>query len=990
MIIQNMLTQYPNKLFEVDKYIIDIESISDLLTIYEGLLNGQLPPNTEIHIFRSNNLAMETQRVYTSSEDYHPPIRASISAFERYLDNDMDRSFDEVQLSDEDLKQQFAIALGILPEIDAIEGLTVSDKLSLSQDAKLFYDERAPFSNANPLPSYQDIMNYRNCNSYEKRLIVNQDTGKISLNNRRLLAICKDPALRKPLYITHDMVERVKSLRIVANPADVAERVRESASFNDVRTSGVPERLRKIMHTLKEDGKPYTVIESFYNSIVAASDPIDTEYDSESAVRRSVIKEMIRLGHVALPDIIDKDLRELHLPDIRNFLEDEANLYFERIRQLPEGQKLSVEDFVNERAPLNSFQSHFEQRVRAEFVATVKGHRAPQITPELVATAYDVLPERGEALVKRITESFNLDSVSAIVRNSATQFNKNLIALSFYLNFSQVPAQHIQVFASVIDVDNKLLETLVQHNFFGWYNKHKNIGANQLLSVLNSVTSANCPVLTDDMTYQEVNNAAFAKMISKEEETINSLGFDFSKNDIAIKGRDIVVQTDKYKVELADKDDKIQIISGYLTGCCQHVGTQHVGTSLDTCAVGGSCVLDIISNPVSANLIVRDRSDNVIAQSYVRSDIKHDGLILDNIEYTYDNLARDILPAIYAWVAAMPQQTVHVGTGYNQSCAGVGIPIKAKLQPNRTEVVNNAGVRRSIYSDYDGSARALKQDGKLYVTAPEATITRKPLIPSVFDDERLNGDLTLLSLPQIRTVDDVFTYLSKAADTEHNEDWVRTQIKYLCDNKLGSCCKFFGKLPNDLQDMLYRESQENVLLLKEPHDELLNRYLTGHPQDVCKFSNISENTLNALYSQNGLLVRQYPTDNVAVQEAAVRNEPLAIKYLGNSTAFNRLLGIAINKKPEVIKFYPKAGDWAWERALSKNPDLIIYKEHTTKAQRQAALRHNPALVYSIQDAKTEDFVFAKRLMNEKRHPSERVQALRSAADDELNAIANMI
>lgn len=112
-------------------------------------------------------------------------------------------------------------------------------------------------------------------------------------------------------------------------------------------------------------------------------------------------------------------------------------------------------------------------------------------------------------------------------------------------------------------------------------------------------------------------------------------------------------------VRVLDPDDKLQVILGPLTHCCQH-----------RAGAGASCMWEGLKNP-SSGFLVFERGHKVIGQAWIWA--QDDILVLDNIELADGRTPASILDVLRAWLQAHPYQDIQMGLGYN--AVSVGVPL---------------------------------------------------------------------------------------------------------------------------------------------------------------------------------------------------------------------------------------------------------------------------------------------------------------------------
>lgn len=974
MIIQNLSTVYPTTYLKKDNLILDISTRMSLKEVYEKILADEnISESVVINAYRR------------TGEDvlfvpYRPPFdemalgmqKVTVADFEGYMYGKQgyadyftpipvmpDNSSGENGLTKRQLLDYLSSAMEILPELEDKQSLSLEDKLALSETGKLFYENTVPISPFNPLPSYEELVFYNSLSSYEQRIIRNTENQvAVSGQAMEIARYCKDEGINGfgKLYVQESMLHNSgKTEQKVAAVADFdrvllgrlgfeeaelpselfrcASAILSEAGELHLHSEGV-RRLTNIMVNHWVSREPQKLSDAF-----ATHDLDKIRYIVRSALNSAgclMPAEHLKGVLTGKESVLPAELQNV----IDRYLDDAANRFLEQGHNSDDDLEQFIRNETSACYPAvkEPDEKALEEKFREKF------RRAPKVTHEILR-AYQIQHPvvLTEEHIREIVDGFNLKSFQTIV-NAHSHI---LMNMSRYIDFASVKSAHLQIFATK-DLDIGMLE---QRGFFTWYNAHKSTNASELYELL----SCDIETFLPEETAKNLTKRNRLKRSYEEVENIRQrLGIDFENNDIAVKGREITVSDGRYTVEICDKDDPRQTTSGYDTDCCQHLG-----------GAGESCVKDILTNPLSCNLIITDnQTGKIVAQSYVWSDVSRDALVLDNMEFerSHDATARKFFPLVAKWCEQMPQKNIHIGTGYNQSFRGVGVPVSSYNFCHRTEF--DKGFRR--YSDYhctgSNGARVLKQDG--IVTFPvneHATVRRKELKDSVLENICSPEDFSLFELPDISSAQDVVDYKEKAAACD-DENWVRAQIQSLILTKHMELLNLFAEIPDDLQEQIFTTDATAVPFISHPSDSVLRKYLTLNPRAITNYPDIDANIVKHLYAQNGLLVRKAPTNDLSCQKAAVKNEPLAVIYLKESPIFGELLLMAVQKDPGVIKFFPDADDSYWNKAIYRDPFVIRYKKHPTRWQKETAIKKNPAVVYSIRNARKEDFALAKDVL----------------------------
>ncbi|MGM0777914.1 MAG: hypothetical protein ACQEXE_16260 [Bacillota bacterium] len=108
------------------------------------------------------------------------------------------------------------------------------------------------------------------------------------------------------------------------------------------------------------------------------------------------------------------------------------------------------------------------------------------------------------------------------------------------------------------------------------------------------------------------------------------------------------------KVRLLEANDRLQVLLGHLTVCCQKLG-----------AGGEPSMMEGLINQDSGFLVF-ERDHKVIAQSWIWLSEDKSTLVLDNIELADGRVPEDILHLLEKWVEHSPYINIQMGTGYNR------------------------------------------------------------------------------------------------------------------------------------------------------------------------------------------------------------------------------------------------------------------------------------------------------------------------------------
>ncbi|WP_163102576.1 hypothetical protein [Peribacillus alkalitolerans] len=126
--------------------------------------------------------------------------------------------------------------------------------------------------------------------------------------------------------------------------------------------------------------------------------------------------------------------------------------------------------------------------------------------------------------------------------------------------------------------------------------------------------------------------------------------------------RDTPYKINNEQVQILDANDKLQIMLGVLTVCCQRLD----GT-------GEACMMEGLINPESGFLVFR-RGSKVLAQSWIWLTEDQTCLVLDNIELADGRKTEDIFDLLFRWSKQSTYKNIQMGTGFNR--VKIGLPVQ--------------------------------------------------------------------------------------------------------------------------------------------------------------------------------------------------------------------------------------------------------------------------------------------------------------------------
>lgn len=271
------------------------------------------------------------------------------------------------------------------------------------------------------------------------------------------------------------------------------------------------------------------------------------------------------------------------------------------------------------------------------------------------------------------TEALNVDLVVA---------NFNVKSMKYALTIEELDIQY-QVFISlafgnqIFDVVSKLRKHGKDvYNFVGglpsipfqdeslkqWIVRHAGKTANLTIHAVARLW--NHPIFPRTASLNEMKAFTLNQRAPIEWELAKKKYPDIFNQPFQCRIQDIPYQHKDEQVRILAANDKLQIMLGVLTVCCQRLD----GT-------GEPCLMEGLINPESGFLVF-ERGSKVLAQSWIWLTEDHTCLVLDNIELADCRKPEDIIELLYNWVEQSSYQNIQMGTGFNR--VKIGLPVDAE------------------------------------------------------------------------------------------------------------------------------------------------------------------------------------------------------------------------------------------------------------------------------------------------------------------------
>lgn len=616
----------------------------------------------------------------------------------------------------------------------------------------------------------------------------------------------------------------------------------------------------------------------------------------------------------------------------------------------------------------------FEERYR----------RAPRVLEDYVAA-------QGLAGIwdaNKIVEEFNLDSLRAVA-----QFGSPVLyAFVPHIKFNECKQDQIYFLATHIDSSD--IRALIQNHFGEWFSRHRNDSLSDLTELLLTYNPRQIGEWNMDMTARQIIEDLKTRKgredCAKYEQAYH---YRFSDNEVAIRGKGIVVKDGAFTMHFLAKDDYRNFTVGYDTHCCQHWQ-----------GAGGTCVYKYTTDPFAACVVI-ERAGKVLAQSFVFTDEINDTFVFDNIEFANDRVVADYANIIATFVKALPYKNVHMGTGYVVGqYTSWGRPLSSG-QYNVAQMPTTLDGRTHIYTDYHSSARVFKADDMMLIKQGNGIVEHKEEEPTLWDALRDSGARVLLN-DYSMTVEERLSFSGRGleaidearrlqlllrnpilADSMESvpEDWQRAMINH---NVHPKTLQYIKNPIREVRDLVLPVIPEKVLswpdatredwtiaLCKEP--ALAEQYpfemdteLASTIYDACgekslayiPMSLLNQDLLSRIIERTPRTLLSINDPSEDIQVLAVSHEPLLLSALPVIT--DRVGHAAVEAMPASIIYWPDAPFAECEAAVLAQPTLIRNLAHRFPSLRETAIRTNPDAIWAVPNATEEEQALANQILME--------------------------
>lgn len=978
MIILNQKERDP-KYLRVDDVLIEINGNVTLEDLYDSLRKeNKIPENIICKAFQKRNgdVLFENEEVppgdpevagyETLFEDENslddangkvkwtrPEVAAS---YERFLlgSGGPDDRFTEIPVTPALLKKELVASLGIQPAL-ADDERPVAELKALSAKGDRLTWGFVPVSTTNPLPTKEDIELYDSLSGYEKRII--NDTlfhpmAVLSLA-RELKKYGKDTKLTKEAEaFLKQAVTKNKTLP--GNPgigysiAEVAASYQTPTLYAANATgvlgfSGKREAEMTAAMWLDNPTKSVFAMNEKAKSLLRMTDacPIRGNGDGTLLAFKTLCKSSF-----VIPSLKEEDFTPERLNAFWDKLyQEDFKAFLEKKKADKVTDDLMVEFIGRQKTP----EGEFSEKVARLFKEALP--RVPQIATEYVAMhamAMGVHPaELSDDELKKIIKDFDFKNVQ-IVR---PYNNPALYAFCDKLNFKDMRKEHLEVFAT--HLRPCMVRPMIEKGFAEWYEKYKGMNPSDLSAVLSlnkEVLSGYGSRIHENFYYAHEKISRFnldkdPKSLLTDVRMMRADGdrkqFDrkyplkFKDQELAIKGRHTVAKQGKLTMEMMQPGDLRIFNAGQDTCCCQELGN-----------AGESCVYKIIADPFATEVAIV-KNGTVIAQGFVWVDNEKDTLVFDNVEFanyktvSFDNRIKDFTDLFAEWSKAMPYANVHIGTGcLAASMAGWGQQIKREEFAKLPTTMEGA----HCYSDYHESARTIKRDGRMLITAKGAVqITTAPDEPTRWDLLRDNAPLAFLLNDFTQSPEERLSWGRQFL--EHPDD----SLQMMAVQRNPGAIKGLENPCVDVQVWIARNHPELVIYIQDPCPEIQDEIVRQNPKAIRNIQNPTEQMMIYAVEKDRSLVKYVRDKNPseAVYLAAVRKDGLAIVDIPEDDRTEAICLAAIRQKSIAISHIKNPSETLWKAAFDKDPTLIKMFKSPTREQQLYAVEKKASAILSI-------------------------------------------
>ena len=277
--------------------------------------------------------------------------------------------------------------------------------------------------------------------------------------------------------------------------------------------------------------------------------------------------------------------------------------------------------------------------------------RAPQVLPQIAAMC-DVF----SIPTKNAVEKFSIQNMRSLL--SAGISKAEAVLLYTHLNEQQLQrvARDLYVSQMVSTLILKSLKKQDESLLRGalWIANHSDTNKDFLKKVYDKVSELSITESTTiDQIKTQFNNKKAESEVAKIEKAYKKTGFKL-KNCVC-ELRKTQSSTERYSATILEGNDPRQVMLGYDTDCCQHLGE-----------AGESAMMHGLLHPKAGFWVVtKSDSGKVVAQAEAW-ELNENTLVFDNIEFANDAEIDQYKEIIGKWVRESAYENIIMGCGYNE------------------------------------------------------------------------------------------------------------------------------------------------------------------------------------------------------------------------------------------------------------------------------------------------------------------------------------
>lgn len=620
-----------------------------------------------------------------------------------------------------------------------------------------------------------------------------------------------------------------------------------------------------------------------------------------------------------------------------------------------------------------------------------QGYRqSPRVLKEFIQGMKDLYGLKGEDFTsEKITEmvkKFDLKRFQTKLDNKmtvASSKNPSLIAMTTELNTNDIPQQLLRAMSVYIDQHNA--KVLYDKGIVDWIKSNKNTNVSDFIEMIDS--SDIIKNFDPKKSANELKKSLDVELGNRDAKLFEQkYKYKWSDNEIAIKGRHLVVEDGDYRMYMLAADDPRNFVSGYDTCCCQRWdnGNYHAGGKNYKVQVlqnpptpsqnaGGSCVYKLTSDPYSANVVIEKKSTGeIVGQSFVWVDVPNDTFVFDNIEYANDGNSGKYVNIIGLYSKHIPYSNVHLGMGCNANQKLNGVGQEVKVEAKMPTTLDNT----HIYSDYHkATAKLIKGiDGrtkqstmrKYPLDESRCHITTAPDEPTKWD-ELANGTFSFLLNDCGTSIEQRFAMVEEFKNNP--SDALQLQVVQRDPRAILAL-----ENPSvELQMYVFERNPEIAKMIENPCEELQVKILAEDPDYLRKHNGLSDNIICGVLSTNGTLISCIEKERItpAMCEAALKNSGYSWSLIPYEMKNEELAKITVKSSPKVLSLMEpefitqevqliaarkepsvvlltNCGVQAQMAAISRKPDLILQLKNPTPPVVRVAIQKSPTLIRKFQ------------------------------------------